>query len=1312
MAAPTGNIELGDIRPSPPSPSLQGASETGAGGCKTRAVPPDGFETPLAHRLTENEAVLVKRQVGISESTAGAFALYRYASKLDLAIILLSCITAIASGAAIPLMVVLFGNVQSAVQGYFQGNDVEAFSRQLNGVVLYFVYLAVANFVASYIYTVGFTYTAEHITCKLRESYLDHCLRQNIAFFDNLGAGDMITRITVDNNVVQEMISQKMGLTLAGASTFIAAYVVGFIVYWKLTLILLCALVLVVINMTIGSVFMAKYSARTIESYDLAAGLASEAISSIRTTIAFGRQKALAAKFDAFLKDSETLGFRTKLAMALMTAGLACIVNLGYALAFWIGGHYVVYDGVAVSKVIVTVMVVFVGAFSLGNVSNNLMAVSAGIAACRKIFTLINRRSPLDPTSDLGSVPSDVRGTLTLEHIKHVYPSRPQVPVFQDLTLKIPAQKTTALVGASGSGKSSIIGLIERFYEPLEGTISLDGNNVRSLNLRWLRRQMSLVGQEPVLFDDTVFENINHGLIGTEFQDQSEDARRARVMDAARVANAHDFIMQLPDGYNTKVGSRGGLLSGGQKQRIAIARAVVPDPKIRHSVLLLDEATSSLDSRSEGVVQQALDAASKGRTTIVVAHRLSTIRQADNIVISEQGTHEELLQRHGLYHGMILSQGHVSEQSPQNDNEQGSMWKVPIETGSTLEEQSRTNETQSQSPSTKVCPRTFDTCDGAKPKPKPSAWQSAKLIASYNSADKKPIAFGILFCFVCGGGTPAQAILFAKAISTLSTSPNADNQRELGDQSNLWAAMYLVLAGVLVLSHATYGVLFARCSERLLKNARSSVFRSILRQDIAFFDETQNSPGGLTQNMSMNTADIAGLSGAALGTMIISATALVAGLVVGVAIGWKLGLVCTSMVPAIVLCGYLQVWLRARFERRSLGAYAGSANYAAEAVAAIHTVASLTREAQIVGHYRAMLDAQLRASLRSVMKLSLLFSLSESATMLIMALCFWYGGTLIAAGEYSLFQYYACYASVVFSAQSAGVFFSHSASMSKAFAAAQAIWLLTSMKPVVDTWSGRGKKLVECTGHIQLRNVHFSYASRPTCSVLNGIDLDVLPGNYIAILGSSGCGKSTIISLIERFYDPTRGAVLVDGKDISTLEVNQYRAFLALVSQESTLYTGTIRDNIVLGVPDHESVLEDQILQACRDADIEDFIKSLPEGLETTVGSKGLLISGGQKQRLAIARALIRNPRVLLLDEATSALDAASERAVQASLDKAAKGRTTIVVAHRLSTIRNADCIYMLDEGRVVEHGTYGDLIRKNERFAALVYRQQSGSTL
>ncbi|EXJ91025.1 ATP-binding cassette, subfamily B (MDR/TAP), member 1 [Capronia coronata CBS 617.96] len=1298
------------------SPSSQsGDSDIGAGLNKydskivqVREVP-DG-DAALAH-LPENERAVLKRQLFTPDVNVTYTALYRYATAWDLVFIVIAAISAIGAGVVQPLMTVVFGNLSGTFQGLILGTLSGSFNSTLDRYVLYFIYLAIGEFCLVYISTVLFIYTGEHITAKVREQYLRAILRQNIGYFDKLGAGEVTTRITSDTNLIQEGISEKVGLTLTGVAAFFSAFVIGFVKFWKLTLICMSTVVAIVLIMGLGGRKMAAWNKKSLASYAVGGSVAEEVLASIRNAVAFGTQDKLAKQYNVHLLEARRWGIRSKSTLGCMIGALLCIIFLNYGLAFWMGSRFLVGGETNLSHILTIILAVMIGAFSFGNVGPNIQHFAAGVAAAAKIYATIDRDSPLDPLSEEGERLDHVEGTVELRHIKHIYPSRPEVVVMEDVSLLIPAGKTTALVGASGSGKSTIVGLVERFYDPVGGTVLLDGHEINTLNLHWLRQQISLVQQEPILFSQTIKENIRNGLIGSKYEAESEEQQTQRIVEAAKKANAHDFIMSLTDGYETHVGERGFLLSGGQKQRVAIARAIVSDPKI----LLLDEATSALDTKSEGVVQHALDEAAKGRTTIVIAHRLSTIKTADNIVVMqngriiEQGTHDELLALGKAYYSLVSAQRitseHDDEAAKETDTSEEGLTKIQSSrSGSAAmaapeDVKLALGRTKSQkSVSSKVLADKKSETEN-----KYSLLTLVKFMLSFNRTEWHIMCVALVFSCIAGAAQPVQGIFFAKSIVSLSRP--LSERHQIRHDVDFWALMYLMLAFVTLLAMVTQGTLFAYCSESLIQRARDGAFRRFLRQDISFFDEDQNSTGALTSFLSTEATHLASISGATLGTLLNCTTTLVVAVVIALAIGWKLALVCMCALPVILGTGFIRFWILAKFSAIAQKSYEKSAGYACEHTNAIRTVASLTTERQIYAEYQNQLNTQLRASLRSNLRNSSLYAASQSAMFLAFALGFWYGGTLMARGEYTMFQFFIVFSEIIFGAQSAGTVFSFAGDMSHAKNAAAALKTLYDRQPTIDPWSEDGEHIQQIHGNIEFKDVHFRYPTRPEVPVLRGLNLTVRPGQYVALVGASGCGKSTTIALLERFYDPLAGGVYIDGKAISSLNLNDYRSHLALVSQEPTLYQGTIKDNVLLGA-DRGAVSDERVIQACKDANIYDFIMSLPDGFATDVGSKAALLSGGQKQRIAIARALLRNPKVLLLDEATSALDSESEKVVQAALDDAAKGRTTIAVAHRLSTIQKADMIYVFDKGVIAEYGTHNELMAIHGRYRELVSLQ------
>ncbi|GAB1201923.1 hypothetical protein APSETT445_000520 [Aspergillus pseudonomiae] len=1157
---------------------------------------------PFKH-LSEHEKAILKRQLDLPATTVGYLTLYRYATRNDKIMLVIASLAAIIGGALMPLMTVLFGGLAGTFRSFLLGDIGEGqFTGDLARFSLYFLYLAVGEFVMVYLATVGFVYAGEHITAKIRQQFLAAILRQNIAFFDELGAGEITTRITADTNLVQEGISEKVALTLTAVATFVAAFVIGFVTYWKLTLILCSTVAAIVVTLGAVGSFVAKLSKKYLAHFAAGGTIAEEAISSIRNAAAFNTQEKLAQRYDGYLVEAEKSGFKLKSTTSSMFALLFLYIYLNYGLSFWMGSRFLVDGSVGLSQILTIQMAIMMGALALGNITPNIQAITSAVAAANKIYATIDRVSPLDPTSTEGQKLEKLQGNMELKNIRHIYPSRPDVVVMDDVSLLIPAGKSTALVGASGSGKSTIIGLVERFYDPVA------------------------------------------------HEHESDKEIRELVERAAQMANAHDFITSLPEGCDTDIGERGFLLSGGQKQRIAIARAMVSDPKI----LLLDEATSALDTKSEGVVQAALDKAAQGRTTVIIAHRLSTIKNADNIVVMshgrivEQGTHDDLLQRKGAYYNLAEAQRIAMKQESRNQDEDPilpgtdyGLWRPDFKEG----RYSLDKEDQGEDPdalqvdktrSDRAASRAVLAKEGEEDiADNYTLFTLIRFIAGLNKKEWEYMVFGLLLSPIWGGCNPTQAVFFAKCITALSL-PLSEHS-EIRRQANFWSLMYLMLAFVQLLVIICQGTAFSYCAERLTHRVRDQAFRYILRQEIAFFDK--RSSGALTSFLSTETSHLSGLSGITLMTILLMVTTLLASCVIGLAVGWELSLVCMSTIPLLLACGYFRLAMLVRLEKEKKKAFEHSASYACEATSAIRTVASLT---------------------------------------------------------------------LIFGAQSAGTVFSFAPDIAKARYAAASLKALFDRTPEIDSWSHDGEMVQSIEGHVEFRDVYFRYPTRPNQLVLRGLNLQVKPVQYVAFVGASGCGKSTAIALLERFYDPALGGVYVDGKDISSFNINKYRSHLALVSQEPTLYQGTIRENIMLGT-DRDNVTEDEMVQCCKNANIYDFIISLSNGFDTLVGSKGSMLSGGQKQRLAIARALLRNPRILLLDEATSALDSESEKLVQAALDTAAKGRTTIAVAHRLSTVQKADMIYAFNQGRIIECGTHSELMQKRSAYFELVGLQNLG---
>ncbi|PPQ91666.1 hypothetical protein CVT25_012879 [Psilocybe cyanescens] len=1256
--------------------------------------------------------------------------LFRYSTKFELFIDFIGIVAAVAAGAAQPLMSLLFGNLTQDFVNFSQilaeaqkGTPGAAdripqaaadFRHSAGLSATYLVCIGIGMFVCTYAYMYIWVYTGEVNAKRIRERYLRAVLRQDIAFFDNVGAGEVATRIQTDTHLVQQGISEKVALVANFLGAFVTGFALAYARNWRLALAMSSILPCIAITGGVMNKFISGYMQLSLKHTAEGGSIAEEVISTVRTAQAFGTQKILGALYNSHIDESHKVDMKA----SIWHGG-------GLAVFFFV--IYSAYGLATPGSVVNVFLAILIGSFSLallapemqglshltvdGNVlkTDFFLAITHGRGAAAKLYHTIDRVPDIDSANPGGLKPEKVEGEIVLEDVKFSYPSRPNVPVVKGLSITFRAGKTAALVGASGSGKSTIISLVERFYDPSAGVVKLDGVNVKDLNLKWLRTQIGLVSQEPTLFATTIRGNVAHGLIGTKYENAPEEEKEALIKEACIKANADGFITKLPLGYDTMVGERGFLLSGGQKQRVAIARAIVSDPRI----LLLDEATSALDTQSEGIVQDALDKASAGRTTITIAHRLSTIKDADVIYVMgdglmlEQGTHNDLLQADGAYARLVQAQKlregkeKVPGKDDESDSEEEDMEKaareeIPL---------GRRNTGQSLASEILEQKRKAADASGENKDEDYNMFYLFKRMAPIIRDQWKSYLYGSICACLSGMVYPAFGVVYAKGIEGFSALDRSERKFQ-GDRNALWMFIIAILS-TLAIGFQNY--LFASTAATLTARLRTLSFKAMLRQDIEFFDKDENSTGSLVSQLSDNPQKVNGLAGITLGAIVQSIATLIAGSVLGLAFIWKVALVGIACTPLLISTGYIRLRVVVLKDQANKKAHEDSAQLACEAAGSIRTVAALTREDDCLRLYSESLEEPLRKSNKTAIWSNALYSFSQALVFFVIALIFWYGAVLVSRLEATTFQFFVGLMSTTFGAIQAGNVFSFVPDISSAQGAGSDIIKLLDSTPEIDAESTEGKvidaKAVQ--GHIRFENIHFRYPTRPGVRVLRELSFEVEPGTYIALVGASGSGKSTTIQLIERFYDPLHGAVYLDGERITDLNIQEYRKHLALVSQEPTLYAGTVRFNILLGaIKPHEEITQEEIEDACRNANILDFIQGLPQGFDTEVGGKGSQLSGGQKQRIAIARALLRNPKVLLLDEATSALDSNSEKVVQAALDQAAKGRTTIAIAHRLSTIQNADRIYFIKEGRVSESGTHDQLLQQRGDYFEFVQLQ------
>ncbi|KAL4781622.1 ABC multidrug transporter SidT [Aspergillus varians] len=1300
-------------------------------------------------------------------------------SRVDLGMLLVAILSAIASGVPFPLIGILFGqllddfNSATCTASDSSGSNDSDEQGSINDKILIIVYLAIAQFVLIYAHLLFWTLNGARLAQRLRESYLQNLLRQEPSYFDNLPPGEVASRLNSDIQTIRSGTSEKVGICLASFSFFVTAYVIAFIKDTKLAGMLVSLIPAYFLMSFVGSHYIEKYSGLMSNHAASAASIASEALSNFVVVQAFGANTRLEDKFSKALKSSEHEGLKKATAVGIQSGVLYFIAYSANGLAFWEGSRQIartVSDGSSGITVGATFTVIFIlveATLLLSQVAPFLHLFTAATASFEKLHGDINREPLIDGTTPSGIRLSQTSGGFEFNNVSFTYPSRPEITVLDQVTLRIPPNKHTAIVGLSGSGKSTIAGLVTRLYDPTEGNILFDGHDIRTVNARDLRSFLSLVQQEPSLLDRSLLENIAHGLVNSSNPNhaslrtvllssgladiareviEGKDLMKAAeergaefveivnlVQKAATLADADAFIVALQHGYGTVVGSSGRLISGGQKQRIALARALVKDP----AVLILDEATASLDSRSEQRIQRAISNIASGRTMITIAHRLSTITNADNIIVMhkghivEEGDHSTLMAKNGTYADLVnlqtlgstlannestvrVDSNHKTDLASSTDDD---LDRVSLLNGDADEKQPTTSET----------PVTDSIEESEEPEtPTKSLWALVRGYAPAVRPHLIMVFFALLGSTIVGGAFSGEAVIFGKTVGSLNPCNSADSIRSNGE---LFGLMFLVLAIIEFFGNVASWTGFGWVSEKVVYTVRILSFRSLLEQDLQWHQSKGRSPPLLLSYITRDGNALAGLSGSVIGTLFSITVNLIAAIILTHIIAWRIALVCLALVPLLLGAGLMELNVLGKFEERHENAYTKSVDIGVEAITSIKTIASLSLEEETLKTYQRSLQGPRKETLTVTLQASLWQAMTYFLGNLVNALAYWWGSKQILAGNYSQTQFLIVVFSLLVSALLWSQMFALAPELSNARAAMARLLGLIEIgsdkmqghvrTPSLTEPTPSGEKDPEATAEakaphpldsqassVQLRNIHFSYPARPDIKVLNGLTIDIKSGKFCALVGPSGAGKSTIISLVERLYTPQSGSILIDGTDITKHRDVTFRDTIALVPQESVLFEGSIKFNLSLGAKPGHEVSMAEIEEACKLANIHDTIQALPEGYETLCGPNGSQFSGGQKQRLSIARALIRKPKVLILDESTSALDAESEKLLQDGLEKAARGITVIAIAHRLHTIKKADVIFLIEAGQCFDSGTHEELLVRSESYRANVMHQ------
>ncbi|KAA0066393.1 ABC transporter B family member 19-like [Cucumis melo var. makuwa] len=1182
--------------------------------------------------------------------------LLSYGDSLDWVLMGLGTFGSLLHGMAQPIGYLLLGKALNAFGNNI--NDLDAM------VVPYVWYMSIATLPAGILEIGCWMYASERQTARLRFAFLQSVLCQEIGAFDtDLTTAKIIIGISGHMSIIRDAIGEKLGHFISCVTTFICGVVIAIISCWEVSLLTLLVAPLI---LTIGATYnkrMTAISSLKMDCQSQATSLVEQqSISQIRTVYAFVGERGSIKAFEeqcekqAVMCKQEALVKGVGIGM-FQTATFCC-----WSLIVWIGAVVVTAGRASGGDVIAAVVSVLFGTITLTYAAPDMQAFNQAKVAGKEVFQVIQRiPTTIDSLEEKKSTLNHIEGHIDIREVHFAYPSRPQKLVFQGISLSIPAGQTVALVGNSGCGKSTVISLITRFYDPLQGDIFVDHQNIKDLNLKFLRNNIGIVSQEPALFAGTIKDNIKMGNI---------DADDKQMENAAVMANAHSFISDLPNQYSTE------------------------NPRI----LLLDEATSALDSEAERLVQDALEKAIIGRTTILIVHRISTIVGADMIAIiedgrvSKTGTHQSLLETSTFYRNLF----NLHNIKPLQDSSNSNSLSEP---GSTHQEAQSSDHDQDEKPELENSEIDSLSQEEEKVKAKEMFF---RIWFGLSKIEILKTSFGFLAAALSGISKP----IFGFFIITIGVAYYQKNAKQ---KVGLYSLIFSLLGLLSLFTHTLQHYFFGVVGEKAMRNLREALYSVVLRNEVAWFDKPENNVGLLTSKIMNTTSVIKTVIADRMSVIVQCISSILIATTVSFIINWRMALVAWAVMPFHFIGGLIQAKYAKGFSRDSADVHHELISLASESATNIRTIASFCHEEQIMKRARISLEEPMRKGKRESIKYGIIYGVSLCLWNISNAIALWYTTILVSKRQASFEDGIRSYQIFSLTVPSITELWTLIPTVIKAIDILTPAFHTLDRRTLIEPEIPKGETTDKIEGRIDFQTVNFKYPSRPEVVVLKNFSLQIKAGSDVALTGPSGAGKSSVLALLLRFYDPEKGNILIDGKDIKEYNLRTLRRQIGLVQQEPVLFSSSIRYNICYG---SDQVSEAEVLKVSKEANIHQFVSSLPDGYDTIVGEKGCQLSGGQKQRIAIARTLLKKPTILLLDEPTSALDIESERILVSALESINGNngfRTTqITVAHRLSTVTNSDVIVVMDRGEVVEIGSHATLLTTPDGVYSKLFRMQS----
>ena len=1274
-----------------------------------------------------SEEVEKKTNLLFDEKDVSAFKLYCHLSGgLEILLMIIGTIAALGAGVAAPLMCYLFGDMandfgsvnvddnqmdmlerlmdcknEEEVTKLAGGNPDKAwsyiiiyrkakalfdkFDHNVNSLVKKLLIIGACMFFAFGLQKFLWNFVGMRQMHHLKEKYFAVILRQEQGWFDANNAYEFSTKVQAQFEQIQLGLGDKFGILLQAISQVIVGFIIAFYKSWLLTLVIMALSPLIIASVLFLVISLRKPMIGARKTYEKAGGAAEEMLYNIKTVASFSNFEFEIHRFNKLIDFVHYFDRQKAFRLGLSIGLILFIIYITFFVAL-LYARKLIGDEVwndnsnrpfNLGDIVTVVFCTLIAILSIGLTAPNIKTIQESAIAASDYFTLYERDPQMDFSQSIEMPPRDqIEGRIEFRDVCFSYPSDPnQRMILKNLNIVIEPGKKVALVGESGCGKSTTVNLIERLYETTSGEVLIDGMDIKRYNLPYLRTLIGYVQQEPVLFNKPIRDNVifgRHDLV-KELGDPE-----TLVNNAIEESYASEFVKNTKEGLDYVVGIKGSKLSGGQKQRIAIARAILCEPKI----LILDEATSALDNKSEKEVQRALDHISeKNVTTVIIAHRLSTIKNADLIYairngqVLESGTHEELLARQGYYYGLVKAQ------IGQDEEEQNNLKIAKTESFKELSHHSsRVNYRTVQRQHDEAVER-----QGVK------HIEMFKLLRN-NKCDVVGAVIGSLFA---GAIEPLTGYVIARAFVHIASG----YYHLIWHKSLVWCFVFLCVAfcnGFFVFVKLwkleTLGSIIT-C------NMRKEVVKKYLSLHVAYFDIEDNAPGALLTKLSIDTTQLNSIILTLVGDVLQTSGCTITGVLIGCLYDYRLTLISLCFIPFIVGAFVMaKDSVRHATKKKDNRTDIEAGAMLSECVINTKTIFSFNFQRPAVEMYLGLLFSESTNYVTGSLWRGFFLGLGAFATYACNATIFHFAKEYMIGFSLDFKEFMYTCATLLLMIAGISVGLNGITDYPKAKKAFISIFKTMETPSLIPPFlkDNEGKIVPDnLRGKIEFRNVTFAYPTKPDIDVLKNISFVIEPGQSAGLVGYSGCGKSTIIQLIERFYEVEEGngEVLLDDINIKDYNLYLLRKKIGLVSQEPVLFKRSVYENILYGRLDAN---RDEVLAAAKAAVIEKFFN------HKEMGTKEDPVSGGEKQRLAIARAFLKDPIILLLDEATSALDKESEKGVQASIDVLQKGRTSVAVAHRLSTIQNSDVILVMENGHLVEKGTHEELLALGKKYANL----------